>query len=87
MLGPTEAWMDELRRTGDPERSAQLRFELGRDLEELEGWLERGWAWCQRHMDRIGTLAYAEREDRWLERLRLYERVYDAVAGEDRRAA
>jgi len=76
-----------LRRTGDPERAAQLRFELGRDLEELEGWLERAWTWCQRHRDQIGTHDYGVREDRWLERLRLYERVFDALANENRRAA
>jgi len=87
VLGPTEAWIDELRRTGDPERAAQLRFELGRDLEELESWLERGWQWCQRHRDQIGTHDYGVREDRWLERMRLYERVFDAVAGDDRRVA
>lgn len=87
MLGPTEAWMDELQRTGDPERAAQLKFELGRDLEELETWLERGWQWCERNKAQLGTHEYGVREDRWLERLKLYERVFVAIDATCERAA
>lgn len=87
MSAATEAWLEELQRSGDPERSAQLVRELTRDLAQLEAWLERGWTWCERNKADLGTHEYGVREDRWLERLRLYERVYDAVAGEDRRVA
>ena len=87
MSAATEAWIEELRRTGDPERAAQLKFELSRDLEEMETWLERGWKWFERHGDLLGTQEYGRREDQWIERLGLYERVFDAIGATCRRAA
>lgn len=87
MSAATEAWLEELQRSGDPERSAQLVKELERDLKQLEAWLERGWQWCERNKAQLGTHEYGVREDLWLERLKVYERVFDAVAGDERRVA
>ena len=87
MSAATEAWLDELQRSGDPERSAQLVKELERDLVELEVWLERGWQWCERNKAQLGTHEYGVREDRWLERLKLYERVFVAIDATCERAA
>jgi len=86
-VAAAELWLRELDRTGDPERGTQLVRELTRELATLEVWLERGWTWCQKHRDQIGTHHYGVREDHWLERLKLYERIFDAVSNEGRRAA
>lgn len=87
MLGPTEAWLNELKGCGDPDRSAQLVKELQRDLDQLAGWLERAWDWFERNADQAGTADYAQREDRWIDRLALFTKVFDAVHDEKRRAA
>ena len=78
--GAAELWLDELQRTGDPDREKQLVKELRREMATLEAWLDRGWTWFQRNAERAGTPEFGRREDRWIERLRLFERVSAAVA-------
>lgn len=71
------AWAGDLRSCGDDARRRQLVVELTRARAELVAWLERAWAWLEGN---AGAAGWQEREDRWIERLRVYERVDAALA-------
>lgn len=80
MLGPTEAWIEELGRCRDANRAAQLVKELNRDIEELVAWMNKAWAWLDRNP---GAPGFWERETRLIERIRLYVKAVDAVRIEE----
>lgn len=71
------AWAGDLRSCADDGRRRQLVTELTRARNELVDWLDRGWEWLERNE---AAPDYLQREDRWIERLRVYERVDGALA-------
>lgn len=70
------AWARELRDCGDEDRRSCLVVNLGRAVEELDAWLRRAWDWLDEHP---GAPDHRAREDRLLERLRVYERAVAAL--------
>ncbi len=45
-------------------------------MDDDERWLERGWRWLA---ENAGHPQHAEMEEKWLERLAMYERTYRMV--------